>query len=193
MKFFIDQNVPAAVDRFLGSRGYEVVLLRERIPTESSDALVAAVAEANNAILVTFDPDFKALASRIRDRATPVRKIESYPLRKMPRISGGKADGGGAVAHRARMGDRERRTGQTPIRRYHQPNYPNPSVNCVKGINRQTESLPPLSGPRRGAFAYSAARAGTVQWRLSAATSASASASVTSKRQTKRARVGLRR
>jgi predicted nuclease of predicted toxin-antitoxin system len=29
------------------------------------DALVAAVAEANNAILVTFDPDFKALASRI--------------------------------------------------------------------------------------------------------------------------------
>ena len=65
MKFFIDQNVPAAVDRFLGSRGYEVVLLRERIPTESPDALVAAVAEANNAILVTFDPDFKALASRI--------------------------------------------------------------------------------------------------------------------------------
>jgi predicted nuclease of predicted toxin-antitoxin system len=65
MKFFIDQNVPTAVDRFLGSRGYEVVLLRQRIPTESSDALVAAVAEANNAILVTFDPDFKALASRI--------------------------------------------------------------------------------------------------------------------------------
>jgi predicted nuclease of predicted toxin-antitoxin system len=65
MKFFIDQNVPTAVDRFLDSRGYEVVLLRQRIPTESPDALVAAVAEANNAILVTFDPDFKALASRI--------------------------------------------------------------------------------------------------------------------------------
>jgi len=65
MKFFVDQNVPAAVDQFLRARGYEVVLLRERIPTESPDTLVAAVAEANDAILVTFDPDFKALASRI--------------------------------------------------------------------------------------------------------------------------------
>lgn len=65
MKFFVDQNVPAAVGQYLRSRGYEVVLLRERIPTESPDTLVAAVAEANDAILVTFDPDFKALASRI--------------------------------------------------------------------------------------------------------------------------------
>jgi predicted nuclease of predicted toxin-antitoxin system len=51
MKFFVDQNVPAAVDQFLRARGYEVVLLRERIPTESPDTLVAAVAEANDAIL----------------------------------------------------------------------------------------------------------------------------------------------
>jgi predicted nuclease of predicted toxin-antitoxin system len=42
-----------------------VILLRDRIPSDSPDALVAAVAEANKAVLVTFDPDFKALASRI--------------------------------------------------------------------------------------------------------------------------------
>jgi predicted nuclease of predicted toxin-antitoxin system len=65
MRFFVDQNVPESVGRFLKSRGYAVILLRDRIPTESQDALVAAVAEANNAVLVTFDPDFKALASRI--------------------------------------------------------------------------------------------------------------------------------
>jgi predicted nuclease of predicted toxin-antitoxin system len=65
MRFFVDQNVPESVGRFLKSRGYAVILLRDRIPTESPDALVAAVAEANNAVLVTFDPDFKALASRI--------------------------------------------------------------------------------------------------------------------------------
>lgn len=65
MKFFIDQNVPAAVGNFLVSSGFDVILLRDRIPTESPDTLVAAVAEANNAILVTFDSDFKALASRI--------------------------------------------------------------------------------------------------------------------------------
>jgi predicted nuclease of predicted toxin-antitoxin system len=65
MRFFVDQNVPDSVGRFLKSHGYEVILLRDRIPTESPDTLVAAVAEANNAVLVTFDPDFKALASRI--------------------------------------------------------------------------------------------------------------------------------
>lgn len=65
MRFFIDQNVPDSVGRFLSERGYEVVFLRQRIPNDSPDALVAAVAEANDAILVTFDPDFKALTNRI--------------------------------------------------------------------------------------------------------------------------------
>jgi predicted nuclease of predicted toxin-antitoxin system len=65
MRFFIDQNVPDSVARFLAGSGYEVILLRDRIPSDSPDALVAAVAEANKAVLVTFDPDFKALASRI--------------------------------------------------------------------------------------------------------------------------------
>lgn len=65
MRFFIDQNVPDSVGQFLTSKNYEVVSLRTRIPTDSPDTLVAAVAEANDAILVTFDADFKALASRI--------------------------------------------------------------------------------------------------------------------------------
>jgi predicted nuclease of predicted toxin-antitoxin system len=65
MRFFIDQNVPDSVARLLASKNYEVVPLRTRIPTDSPDTLVAAVAEANNAILVTFDADFKALASKI--------------------------------------------------------------------------------------------------------------------------------
>jgi predicted nuclease of predicted toxin-antitoxin system len=65
MRFFIDQNVPDTVGQFLASKRYEVVYLRTRIPTNSPDTLVAAVAEANNAILVTFDPDFKTLAGRI--------------------------------------------------------------------------------------------------------------------------------
>lgn len=64
MRFFIDQNVPDSVGRFLASKATEVILLRQRIPTDSPDSLVAAVAEANNAVLVTFDPDFKDLASR---------------------------------------------------------------------------------------------------------------------------------
>lgn len=64
MRFFTDQNVPNGVNRFLTDQGFAVVALREQIPTDSPDSLVAAVAEANNAILVTFDADFKAIASR---------------------------------------------------------------------------------------------------------------------------------
>jgi predicted nuclease of predicted toxin-antitoxin system len=64
MEFFIDENAPDAIGRFLRSKGYVVVFLRERIPRGSPDTLVAAVAEANSAILVTFDSDFKALISR---------------------------------------------------------------------------------------------------------------------------------
>jgi predicted nuclease of predicted toxin-antitoxin system len=63
MRFFTDQNVPDAVNRFLISKGYIAIPLREQIPANSPDSLVAAVAEANDAILVTFDADFKALAS----------------------------------------------------------------------------------------------------------------------------------
>lgn len=64
MRFFIDQGVPDSVGRFLRNKGYEVTLLRDCIATNSPDTLVAAIAEANGAILVALDADFKALASR---------------------------------------------------------------------------------------------------------------------------------
>lgn len=65
MRFFTDQNVPESVARALEEAGYEVVRLREKVATDSPDTLVAAVAEANEAILVTMDADFKSIASRI--------------------------------------------------------------------------------------------------------------------------------
>lgn len=64
MRFFTDQNVPESVPRVLEEAGYEVIRLREKIATNSPDHLVAAVSEANRAVLVTMDPDFKAIASR---------------------------------------------------------------------------------------------------------------------------------
>jgi predicted nuclease of predicted toxin-antitoxin system len=65
MRFFTDQCVPEAVAKFLEGAGYEVVRLREKIATNTPDTLVAAVAEANAAVLVTMDSDFKAIATRI--------------------------------------------------------------------------------------------------------------------------------
>jgi len=48
----------------LEERGYTVIRLREKTAPDSPDSLVAAVAEANDAVLVTMDGDFKAIAAR---------------------------------------------------------------------------------------------------------------------------------
>ena len=66
MRFFIDQCVPEAVAKALENHNHDVVRLREKIAPESPDPLVAAVAETNNAILVTMDGDFRKIASRHR-------------------------------------------------------------------------------------------------------------------------------
>jgi predicted nuclease of predicted toxin-antitoxin system len=65
IKFFIDQCVPDSVGRVLAARGHEVVLLREVLPTDAPDQVVAATAERSGAVLVSFDSDFKALAARM--------------------------------------------------------------------------------------------------------------------------------
>ena len=48
----------------LEAHGYEVIRLREKTAADSPDTLVAAVAEANDAVLVTMDGDFKSIARR---------------------------------------------------------------------------------------------------------------------------------
>lgn len=44
--------------------GFEVKLLREIMASNSPDPLVAAAAEASGSVLVSFDKDFNAIASR---------------------------------------------------------------------------------------------------------------------------------
>ncbi|MCY4394675.1 MAG: DUF5615 family PIN-like protein [Rhodospirillaceae bacterium] len=63
MRFFVDQCVPDSVARTLENYGHEAIRLRERIAPNSPDTLVAAVSEANDAILVTMDGDFRKIAS----------------------------------------------------------------------------------------------------------------------------------
>lgn len=64
MRLFIDHCVPKSVPKMLESHGYRVIRLREKTAPDSPDTLVAAVAEANDAVLVTMDGDFKAIAAR---------------------------------------------------------------------------------------------------------------------------------
>lgn len=48
----------------LKAAGHEVILLRERLAPDAPDPLVAAVSEMHEAILVSMDGDFDALAPR---------------------------------------------------------------------------------------------------------------------------------
>jgi predicted nuclease of predicted toxin-antitoxin system len=52
------------VAKILEEHKCEVIRLREKTAPDSPDTLVAAVSEANNAILVSMDGDFKSIAAR---------------------------------------------------------------------------------------------------------------------------------
>ena len=82
MRFFTDQNVPESVARILEAAGHEVQRLREKIPTNAPDALVAAISEANGAVLVTMDGDFKSIASRIGIGRNRFRKLSLIRFEK---------------------------------------------------------------------------------------------------------------
>lgn len=56
--------MPDSVGRALRDAGHETVLLRDQLAPNSPDPLVAAVAEMNEAVLVSLDSDFGTLAPR---------------------------------------------------------------------------------------------------------------------------------
>ena len=65
IRFFLDNCVPDSVAQVLRDAGHEVILLRDVIQRDSPDQLVATVSELLNAVLVSYDKDFRALAPRI--------------------------------------------------------------------------------------------------------------------------------
>jgi len=75
MCFFTDHCVPESVPKLLESLNYEVIRLRSKSAPDSPDNLVAAVAEANNAVLVSMDSDFKSMVSRIGIGQRSFRKL----------------------------------------------------------------------------------------------------------------------
>src|SRR6185312_3601395 len=64
LRFFLDNCVPDSVGRALAEFGHEVMYQRNAIVTDAPDVLVALASAQNDAILVTFDKDHKAIASR---------------------------------------------------------------------------------------------------------------------------------
>lgn len=81
MKFFADHNVAESVCRVLEERGHEVVRLRNELPPDSPDPVVAKFAEQIDAILISHDGDFKRIAPRIpRGGKARFRKLSRIHL-----------------------------------------------------------------------------------------------------------------
>jgi predicted nuclease of predicted toxin-antitoxin system len=82
MRFFIDHCVPESVPKALEAAGRETIRLREKTAPDSPDTLVAAVSEANNAVLVTMDGDFKSIAARTGIGQRRYRKLSLIRFEK---------------------------------------------------------------------------------------------------------------
>jgi hypothetical protein len=80
LKFLTDNCVPDSVGRALADAGHEVIRLRDILPKDSPDPIVASVAELNDAVLVSFD-NFKTLAPRIGVGQRRFRKLSRIGFR----------------------------------------------------------------------------------------------------------------
>jgi predicted nuclease of predicted toxin-antitoxin system len=81
IKFFLDNCVPDSVAHVLRDAGHEVIFLRETIPKDSPDQVVARISEALDAVLVSYDKDFKVLAPRIGVGQRRFRKLSRVGFR----------------------------------------------------------------------------------------------------------------
>jgi predicted nuclease of predicted toxin-antitoxin system len=80
MLLLLDQNVADSVATVFREFGHTVHLVREILPADSPDPLIAAVAELDSYVLVSHDRDFEAIAPRIP-------KGSRARFRKLSRIS----------------------------------------------------------------------------------------------------------
>jgi hypothetical protein len=80
LHLLLDHNVPESAAKTLRDRGHRITLVRDILPIDSPDPLIASVSEEVGAILVSCDRDFKRISPRI-----PVGQRTRY--RKLSRIS----------------------------------------------------------------------------------------------------------
>ena len=58
LRFFLDQNVPDSIGKYLQGRGHSVLRLRHHIAEDSPDPVVGMTALKAGRILVSWDRDF---------------------------------------------------------------------------------------------------------------------------------------
>jgi predicted nuclease of predicted toxin-antitoxin system len=65
MLLLIDENVPQSVADFFVQRGHEVKYVRDLFPGGTADPVIATIGDRLSAIVVTWDHDFRSIASRV--------------------------------------------------------------------------------------------------------------------------------
>lgn len=81
MKFFLGHNVPKAVAEALEECGHQVVIQKTVLAPDASDPVVALTSALNEAILVSFDNDHKAIAHRHGIANKRLKKLSRIHLR----------------------------------------------------------------------------------------------------------------
>jgi predicted nuclease of predicted toxin-antitoxin system len=65
IRLLLDHNVPDSVGEVFRRRGHTVQHVRDILPVDSPDALIATVSEEDRSVLVSCDRDFRLIAPRI--------------------------------------------------------------------------------------------------------------------------------
>ena len=82
MRLLLDHNVPDPVAEVFRAHSHSVALLREIMPTDSPDPVVATVADMDGAVLVSCDRDFDSIAPRIlKGMRARYRKLSRIAIR----------------------------------------------------------------------------------------------------------------
>ena len=63
LAFFADHCVPYSIIRSLRDAGYEVLILKEYLPPDSSDSVVISKSQELNTILISLNGDFADIVS----------------------------------------------------------------------------------------------------------------------------------
>jgi predicted nuclease of predicted toxin-antitoxin system len=80
IRLLLDHNVPDSVGTVFMAHGHIVQHVRDILPTDSSDPLVATISEFDGCVLVSCDRDYNVIAPRV-----PIGQRARF--RKLSRIS----------------------------------------------------------------------------------------------------------
>ncbi len=81
MRFFLDHGVPVSVAETLIAERHDVIILKDVLPPDTEDPVVALTAAENTAILISFDKDFRAIAGRLGVSNKRLRKLSRIQMR----------------------------------------------------------------------------------------------------------------